>query len=392
MSDSLNIDVVIVGGGIAGLWLLSYLRTRGYGALLIEGRRLGQGQTIASQGLISGSGSYTLARAGAEIDRTADSLMETWRRCLAGSGEVDLSGVRQLSQCQYLWIPKPRSSWLGRVIHPFKHKPAIALPAGIDCPALLSQLGVEGNVYQLDEPVLDVASLLQVFAEKQREALVLNQSSVVLSSDGAITLRAPERNPITIRPRWCVFTAGVDNAALVWAPVKIRPVHMIMVRGQHLPDNLYAHCLGDGTTPHLTITSHHAADGAVIWYLGGRLAEEGSRRRFSQQLREARRELTRLLPKAELKDAQFTALRIRRVEGPRTEGKYPGKLGISQNDKVIAAWPGSLTMVPTLAEAVVQRLERSGLRPGAVTLERLADWPRPRVASYPWDNEQLIWQ
>jgi len=392
MSDSLNIDVAIVGGGIAGLWLLSHLRARGYGALLIEGRRLGQGQTIASQGFIYGSGSYTLARMGAETDRAADGLMETWRRCLAGSGEVDLSGVRQLSQCQYLWMPKPRSSWLGRLIHPFKRKPVVKMPPGIDCPVLLSQLGVEGNVYQLDEPVLDVASLLQVLAEKQREAIVLHQSSMVLSSDGAITLRMPERNPVTIRPRWCVFTAGVENAALVWAPVKIRTVHMIMVRGKHLPDNVYAHCLGDGAMPRLTITSHRAADGAVIWYLGGQLAEEGNRRRVSQHLREARRELTQLLPKADLKDAQFTTLRIRRVEGPRTEWKRPDKPGVSQNGKVIAAWPGSLTMVPTLAEAVVQRLERGGLRPTAATLERLADWPRPEVASYPWDNEQLVWQ
>ncbi len=392
MTDSLNIDVAIVGGGIAGLWLLSHLRARGYSALLVEGRRLGQGQTIASQGLIYGSSSYTLAGMGAENDQMANSLTETWRRCLTGSGEIDLSGVRQLSQCQYLWMPKPRSSWLGRLIHPFKRKPALALPAGIECPALLSQLGVDGAVYQLDEPVLDVASLLQVLAERQREAIVLNQGLVVLSSDDTMTLQAPERSPVTIRPRCFVFTAGVDNAALVWAPVKIRILSMIMVRGSHLPDNLYAHCLSDDATPRLTITSHRAADGAVIWYLGGRLAEEGNRRHFSQQLRQARRELNQLLPKVDLKDAQFTARRIRRVETPRTGGKGPGKPGISQNGKVIAAWSGSLTMVPMLAEAVVQRLERSGLHPTAVTLEPLADWPRPEVAPYPWDNEHLLWQ
>ncbi|MFO1434372.1 MAG: FAD-dependent oxidoreductase [Candidatus Competibacteraceae bacterium] len=392
MIDSLNIDVAIVGGGITGLWLLSHLRACGYSALLVEGRRLGQGQTIASQGLIYGSSSYTLAGMGGAIDRTADSPTETWRRCLAGTGEVDLSSVRQLSQCQYLWVPKVRSSWWGRLIHPFKRKPAQAMPEGIECPALLSQLGIEGPVYRLDEPVLEVASLLQVLAEQQREAIVLNQGTVVLSSDGAITLEAPERNPITIRPRCCVFTAGVDNAALVWAPVKIRTLHMIMVRGKHLPDNLYAHCLSDTATPRLTITSHHAADGAVVWYLGGRLVEEGNRRRFSQQLREARRELARLLPKVELKDTQFAALRIRRVGSLSTEGERPGKPGISQNGKVIAAWSGSLSMVPKLAEAVIKRLERNGLHPTAVTLEPLADWPRPEVARYPWDNENLIWQ
>jgi hypothetical protein len=34
---------------------------------------------------------------------------------VSGNGEVDLSGVRQLSQSQYLWIPKPRSSWRDRL-------------------------------------------------------------------------------------------------------------------------------------------------------------------------------------------------------------------------------------------------------------------------------------
>ena len=392
MSDSLNIDVAIVGGGIAGLWLLSHLRAHGYGALLIEGRHLGQGQTIASQGFLHGSASYSLIYPGAEIDQAVDGLMETWRRCLAGNGEVDLSGVRQLSQSQYLWIPKPRSSWRDRLIHPFKRKPVVNRPAGIQRPALLSRLGVDGKVYRVDEPVLDVASLLQVLAEQQREAVVLNRGSVVLSSDGTIDLQAPERNPVTIRPRWCVFTAGVDNAALVWAPVKVRTLYMIMVRGKHLPDSLYAHCLSNGAVPQLTITSHRAADGSVIWYLGGQLAEEGGHRRVSQQLREGRRELTRLLPKLELNDARFTTLRVRRVEVPRREGKHPGKPSVFQNGKVIAAWPASLLPVPALAEAIVQRLERGGLRPTAAALEQLADWPRPQVAGYPWDNEQLVWQ
>lgn len=392
MSDSLNIDVAIVGGGIAGLWLLSHLRARGYGALLIEGRRLGQGQTIASQGFLQGSASYTLIHPGAEIDRTTEGSMEIWRRCLAGNGEVDLSGVRQLSQSQYLWIPKPRSSWRARLIHPFKRKPVVNRPAGIQSPAVLSRLGVDGNVYRVDEPVLDVASLLQALAEQQWEAIVLNQDAVVLSSDGTIDLQAPERDSITLRPRWCVFTAGVDNAALVWAPVKVRTLYMIMVRGKHLPDSLYAHCLGDGAVPRLTITSHHAADDSVIWYLGGQLAEEGIHRRVSLQLREARRELNRLLPKLELDEAQFTTLRVRRVEVPHMEGKHPAKPSVFQNGKVIAAWSAGLLPIPALAEAVVQRLERGGLRPAAATLEQLADWPRPQVASYPWDNEQLVWQ
>jgi glycerol-3-phosphate dehydrogenase len=52
------VDVAIVGGGIAGLWLLARLRQRGYGALLIESERLGAGQTICAQGIIHGGAKY----------------------------------------------------------------------------------------------------------------------------------------------------------------------------------------------------------------------------------------------------------------------------------------------------------------------------------------------
>ncbi|MFN3402304.1 MAG: FAD-dependent oxidoreductase, partial [Ferrovibrio sp.] len=40
-----DVDVAILGGGIAGLWLLARLKRAGYSALLIEREALGAGQT-----------------------------------------------------------------------------------------------------------------------------------------------------------------------------------------------------------------------------------------------------------------------------------------------------------------------------------------------------------
>ena len=126
--------------------------------------------------------------------------------------------------------------------------------------------------------------------------------------------------------------------------------------------------------------------------LGGQLAEEGIRRRTPQQVREARRELTRLLPELELSGAEFTTLRARRAETLQADGRRSDKLSVFQKGKVIVAWPASLTMAPLMAEAVVKRLERDGLHPTAANLELLAEWPRPEVAPYPWDDERLVWQ
>ena len=59
-SDILPLDVLIFGGGGAGLWLLDDLAARGYRVLLAEAGDLGAGQTIASQGIIHGGLKYAL--------------------------------------------------------------------------------------------------------------------------------------------------------------------------------------------------------------------------------------------------------------------------------------------------------------------------------------------
>ena len=40
-----DVDALIIGGGIAGLWTLRRLRDEGYNAVLLEDEVLGAGQT-----------------------------------------------------------------------------------------------------------------------------------------------------------------------------------------------------------------------------------------------------------------------------------------------------------------------------------------------------------
>ncbi|MDP6360798.1 MAG: FAD-dependent oxidoreductase, partial [Planctomycetota bacterium] len=54
------VDVLIIGGGGAGLWLLDELTRANYEALLIECAALGTGQTVGTQGIIHGGLKYTL--------------------------------------------------------------------------------------------------------------------------------------------------------------------------------------------------------------------------------------------------------------------------------------------------------------------------------------------
>jgi len=52
----MQLDVLIFGGGAAGLWCLDCFRRAGYHALLLESKALGSGQTIQAQGIIHGGG------------------------------------------------------------------------------------------------------------------------------------------------------------------------------------------------------------------------------------------------------------------------------------------------------------------------------------------------
>ena len=60
MSTTLDTDICIIGGGVAGLWLNARLRKAGYHTVLIERGALGGGQSVKSQGIIHGGIKYAL--------------------------------------------------------------------------------------------------------------------------------------------------------------------------------------------------------------------------------------------------------------------------------------------------------------------------------------------
>ena len=90
---TIHTDAVIIGGGIAGLWLLNALRRAGYGVVLLESHRLGSSQTLASQGMIHGGLKYALGGVPSRASETIASMPGRWRACLDGDGELDLTGL-----------------------------------------------------------------------------------------------------------------------------------------------------------------------------------------------------------------------------------------------------------------------------------------------------------
>ena len=89
MPQVLNTDVLIIGGGVAGLWLNARLRQQGYSTLLVERGSLGGEQSMKSQGIIHGGAKYALHGALTGASEAIADMPAHWRRCIKGEGDVD---------------------------------------------------------------------------------------------------------------------------------------------------------------------------------------------------------------------------------------------------------------------------------------------------------------
>ena len=155
--NRIRVDVAIVGGGIAGLWLLNLLRARGYTAVLIECTAFGDGQTIRSQGMIHGGLKYALSGSLTTASEAIATMPDRWRACLSGSGDVELRGVRVSADRCHLWSPD--ESMLGRLggfLASRALRGRVRRLEPRDHPTPFDDPGFNGVVYELDELVLDV--------------------------------------------------------------------------------------------------------------------------------------------------------------------------------------------------------------------------------------------
>lgn len=388
MTLPLTTDVLIVGGGIAGLWLNARLRRQGFATLLVENAQLGGGQSLKSQGIIHGGAKYALHGALTGASEAIAAMPKRWREALAGNGELDLSGVRQLSDAHYLWSPGTLAGNLTSFFASKAVRTRVDPVKGADLPPALQHPQFKGKVYRLDELVLDVPSLIQRLAELAGDSLLAGQRLEALREDGELLgLRVDGRE---VRAQRIVFSAGAGNAQLLadlgiaQPAMQRRPLHMVLVKGPSLKP-LYAHCLGGGPKPRVTVTSHPAADGQWVWYLGGDLAEaDGVARDAATQIRAAQKELAGLLPWIDLADAQWATLRVDRAEPAQSGLVRPDNAFISDQQRLLVGWPTKLALAPDFADRVLAALARDGIQPGAHP--PLPELPRPALARPIWET------
>ncbi len=393
MSQISQVDIAIIGGGIAGLWTLARLKEAGYQAILLESEQLGCKQTGASQGIIHGGTKYALTGKLTHSSQSIQKMPQRWKNCLEGRGEVDLREAKKLSNFQYLWSNKSLASKLtgffaskvmsSRMTHLSKNN---YLPP-------FNHPNFSGEVYQLDEPVLDTASVLDTIYQQFKEYIFhFDVDNISLKENLTFLLHnAKQDNMLTAKT--IILTAGEGSEHLLSSlsastqPPKMqrRPLLMPMLKAKKsvLP-SLYAHCLGASALPKMTITSHQMKD-KMVWYLGGNIAEKGVGRSISEQVKEAKIELQSLMPWMDFSSCLWSALTIDRAEPKMADGSRPSEPSVFEHNNVITAWPVKLAMVPIMVDNVMDKLQHIGIKKNsqAIALNHLT---QAKVSPLPWEK------
>jgi len=395
-------DVVIIGGGVAGLWTLDQLVRDGHQAVLLEVSRLGLGQTASAQGIIHGGLKYSLSGTTSSSALGVKQMPAVWSECLAGAREPDLRDVTLRSRSCLLWRGSSLGSRLGFLgarlgleVTPRRLEPGNRPPLLADHP---------GPVAEMDEPVIDPVSLLQSLAKRHQQRLFLydrDRISWKLARPGVVSgLRiwhpwdSLPGSMLQLAPTAVVLAAGAGNAKLrqqlglsAMATQK-RPLHMVMVRGEpsQLPQ-LCGHQV-DGAHTRITITSDVDTQGRTVWQLGGQVAEDGVGMTRQELVDFVAKELAEVLPRLELGGLEVNTYRVDRAEAATGGGGRPETQSLQVEGNTLTAFPTKLALAPVLAlevSAAIGDLAARAPRGVSRSLETI-DWPRPEVARPPWES------
>jgi glycerol-3-phosphate dehydrogenase len=397
MKKTAAADIVIFGGGIAGLWLLNRLRALGFSAILFESGALGGGQTHKSQGIIHGGMKYALQ---GKLTRDAQAMADMpdlWRACLQGQGEIDLREVPVLSAQQYLWSPSKFASKLtGFLASTALSSKVEALPKEA-YPAAFQHPQFKGEVFSLDEMVLDIPALVRELAKMNQDAIFkiepLADEELKLDENGNLLSATVyyAGKSVEVQAQHFVFTAGAGNEVAIRRlksaelAMQRRPLHMVLVKTSfNYP--LYAHCLGLGSRPRMTITTHYTQDGSAVWYLGGNIAEEGVERDSHAQIQATREELRNLFPWLDFSSAEFASFIIDRAEPLQKNGFKPETSFTYTIGNTTIAWPTKLALAPKLTQEILQQLQLSDLKQHWLDTRELRAWPMPPLAMPIWES------
>jgi len=376
-------DTIILGGGIAGLWLLSLLRKNGFEAILLEKKGLGTGQTFASQGMIHGGIKYSLAGATTGASESIADMPLRWRSCLAGTDNVNLKGVNVLSDAYYMFSDTRVSSKLTAFFASKTLEGRVASVPAANYPEVFQTPLFGGLLYKLNDLVLDTRSLITHLHSQLKDYIFEGDVSFEHTNGRVNHLQLDDG--LTVSADTYVLAAGKGNGELIKdlgleVPMQLRPLHQVVVKGKTLPD-LFAHAvaLRSADKPRITFTTHTTAD-TKAWYLGGQLAESGVVRNEAEQIEFAKTELAAIMPWMNYSDCKFSTFRIDRAEAGDETLLRPDTPYVRRHGNVVVCWPTKLTLAPMMGDMFMKLMAepKAGLAPAP-------NLPRASIGSSSWE-------
>ena len=218
-TNTASVDIAIIGGGIAGLWLLNRLCNDGYNAILFEQGDLGGEQTIASQGMIHGGIKYALGGALTGASEAIADMPDHWRRCLKGSGDVNLQQAKVLSEHFYMWSSSSISSKVTSFFASKVTRGRVDNVSKAERPAIFQDNAFKGALYKLVDLVLDVPSVVTALVDNYRGRIFSidwQRSAFKQNADGSVDslVASDGENTVTLTAKQFVFSAGEGNEQL----------------------------------------------------------------------------------------------------------------------------------------------------------------------------------
>ena len=369
---------IIVGGGISGLWLAAELKARNIACCVIEKSALGQGQTLASQGMIHGGTKYALNGLLTKATDELSAMPERWLKALSGDNLVDLRGAKLERKDQLLWsVGSIQSKLLGF----FASKAMRARVARVDPsnePAF-NNPKFKGHLYRLSEPVLQLDSVIQRFSTLLDGCLFQAEVTDLLFDQGHVKGIKTNRGELEGE---VILTAGEGiqslllQAGLANPKMQRRPLAMAICKMKCPIPKVFGHQIGSGSKPELTISTHEI-DNVQYIYLGGQLAETGVTQNDSLICDQASHALAKALPWLEPQIQSIRIFRINRAEPKTQHGNRPNSPFMIKSNGLTVCWPTKLALAPALSDQIIPQLANT-------KNTQLPVWPIATPGQYPW--------
>jgi len=376
---------LIIGGGVAGLWCRWRLASAGYSVVLLERTKLGDGQTVASQGILHRGVKYALSSGAARAAAAAEESARAWDDAMSGRNGPDLSRVEVVAKHMLMWTDAGLLSKLTGAIASKVLTSHVGPADAADIPTFVDMRG--RSVYRVAETVINPVSVLRMLAAAAPGPIV--------NAEVRSIAPGPDRTVVAtsvgdFEAGALVLSAGEGNGGLLemlgqkpddW--MQRRELHMVAASGA--PGMLFGHWIASASDkPRLSITSAKVG-GVIDWYIGGDLAEIGVTHRVDDQIEAAKSELKTCFPGLDPDRWPFKTVRISRAEGKDAAGKRPDAPVVRAVDgtRAIAVWPTKLVMAPAAAEDVL-KVVQTQMKPSGTPAPELGQAGRPDYALPPW--------